>query len=149
MNCPNCGTSNLDNASVCVNCGRSLSSGAPSSYTPPPPPPSDFTRGAYGSPGAPPPAPPASNTAVIVYLVLSILQLLCCCNPIALVPLIFAIMSISNRNSGDYAGAQVNAGRTTLWFWIALAAAIVWNIVFFAFFGGAAFLEEMQRNMGR
>ena len=146
MNCPNCGTSNLDNAAVCVNCGRSLSAPAASSYTPPPPPKSDFTGGSYG---APPPAPPQSNTAVIIYLVFSILMLLCCCNPLALVPLIFAIISISRRNAGDYAGAQLNAGRTTLWFWITVGVSILLNIIFYVFMGGAAILEEMQRNMGR
>lgn len=141
MNCPNCGTSNLDNASVCVNCGRSLTMSS-QTYTPPPPPPNSFT--------APPPAGAApSNTSVIVYLILSILQLLCCCNPVAIVPIVFAIMSISRRNAGDYAGAELNSGRTTLWFWIAVALLIVWYILFFVFFGGAQVLEEMRRNMGQ
>ncbi len=148
MNCPNCGTNNLDNASVCVNCGRSLMSGPAQTYTPPPPP----TGGGYGGGGyAPSPAGgvPPSNTAVIIYLILSILQVLCCCNPVAIVPLVFAILSMTSRNKGDHAGAQVNAGRTTLWFWISVAALIVWYIVFFAFMGGTAVLEEMRRNMGQ
>lgn len=141
VNCPNCGTNNLDNASVCVNCGRSLMSGA-QSYTPPPP------AGNYGG-YAPPTGTPPPNTAVIIYLILSILLLLCCCNPLALVPLIFAITAMSRRNAGDYAGFAVNAGRTTLWFWIAVVTSIILQIVFFAFFGGAAILEEMRRNMGQ
>ena len=117
MNCPNCGTSNLDNASVCVNCGRSLSQPPPAqTYTPPPPPPSDFTGGqqSYGGQppyAGPPPGAPPSNTSVIVYLILSILMLLCCCNPLALVPLIFAIISLSRRNANDYAGAELPEAR--------------------------------------
>ena len=145
VNCPNCGTNNLDNASVCVNCGRSLVSGAAQSYTPPPP------AGNYGGYTPPPPigTPPPSNTAVTIYLILSIVLLLCCCNPLALVPLIFAIMSMSRRNAGDYAGAALNAGRATLWFWIAVVTSIILQIVFFAFFGGATVLEEIRRNMGQ
>lgn len=146
MNCPNCGTNNLDNASVCVNCGRSLMSGPTQSYTPPPPPPA----GNYGGGFAPGPAGvPPSNTASIVFLILSILQLLCCCNPVALVPLIFAIMSISRRNAGDHAGAEMNARRTALWFWISIGAAILFYIVWFGFFGGMAFIEELRRAQGR
>ena len=140
MNCPNCGTSNLGDAAVCVNCGRSLSGGAPPSYTVPPPPPSSFGDPQSG-------AVPPSNTSVIVYLILSILQLLCCCNPVAIVPLVFAIMSISRRNAGDYQGAEMNSGRTTLWFWIALAIAVLFHIMFFMFFGGVAILEEIRRGM--
>ena len=143
MNCPNCGTSNLDNATVCVNCGRSLSAGG-GSYTPPPPPPNSFTSPV--SPGGIAP-PPAGGNATTVYLVLSILQVLCCCNPVAIVPIVFAIMAISKRNAGDHAGAALNAGRAQLWFWIALILAIIWNILFFMFFGGAAILEQMRQNM--
>ena len=145
MNCPNCGTNNLDNASVCVNCGRSLMSGPAQTYTPPPPPPS----GNYGGGYAPTPATPPNNTASIVFLILSILQLLCCCNPVALVPLIFAIMTISRRNAGDPVGAEQNARRTALWFWIALGAMILFYIVWFGFFGGMAYLEEIRRAQGR
>ena len=145
MNCPNCGTNNLDNASVCVNCGRSLMSGPAQTYTPPPPPPA----GNYGGGYAPTPATPPNNTAAIVYLILSILQLLCCCNPVALVPLIFAIMTISSRNSGDHAGAELNARRTALWFWISVGAYIIFCIVFFGLMGGMAYLEEIRRNSGQ
>ena len=148
MNCPNCGTNNLDNASVCVNCGRSLMGGAAQTYTPPPPPPSPGPTGGYAPPPSPG-TPPPGNSSVIVFLILSIVQLLCCCNPVALVPLIFAIMAMSRRNAGDYAGAEMNARRATLWFWISIGALILWYIVFFGFMGGTAILEEIRRNSGR
>lgn len=148
MNCTNCGTNNLDNASVCVNCGRSLMSPPAQTYTPPP-----AAAGNYGGGGAgyapAPGVPPRGNGAVVAYLVLSILQLLCCCNPVAIVPLIFAIMSMSRGKAGDYAGAELNARRATLWFWIAVGALILWYIVFFGFMGGSAILEEIRRNSGR
>ena len=152
MICSNCGTSNLDNSSICINCGRPLAAAAPApqvsqSYTPPPPP-----QPSYGAPqpsyGAPAPgAAPPGGSGPVVYLIFSILMVLCCCNPFALVPLVFAIMSMSRRSAGDYAGAAVNAGRTVLWFWIAVVALIVWNIIFFMFMGGMATIEEIRRNL--
>lgn len=142
MNCPNCGTNNLDNATVCANCGRSLSAGA-QSYVPPPSP----AQTAYppsSSPAAPAPQLPGS---VLVYLIVSALMLLCCCNPFALVPLVFAIMAMTRKSAGDYAGMDVNARRTAMWFWIAIGALIVWYLVFFGLLGGSAILEEIRRNM--
>ena len=161
MNCPNCGTANPDTASLCANCGRPLNAAAPpppptQSYTPPPPP-SDAGSYAPGGGGYTPPssyaptpaAPPPGGSAPVIYLVLSILMVLCCCNPVAIVPLVFAIMAMSRRSAGDYAGAQVNASRAALWFWIAVVALIIWNIIFFMFMGGMATIEEIRRNLGQ
>jgi hypothetical protein len=97
---------------------------------------------AYGG-GAPPPA----GSGPVVILILSILMLLCCCNPVALVPLIFAIMAMSKRSAGDYAAAQQNASRAMLWFWIALAAAIIWNVIFFMFLGGMDTIEQIREQI--
>lgn len=147
MNCPYCSTSNLDNASLCINCGKPLNGAPPppppqvsQSYTPPPP-----SQPSYAPP-SPAAAPPAGSSPT-VYLVLSILMLLCCCNPVAIVPLVFSIMAMSRRSAGDYAGAQVNASRAALWFWIALVAVIIWNVIFFMFMGGMATIEEFRRNL--
>ena len=74
-------------------------------------------------------------------------MVLCCCNPVAIVPLVFSIMAMSRRSAGDYAGAQVNASRAALWFWIALVALIIWNVIFFMFMGGMATIEEIRRNL--
>ena len=159
MNCPNCGTANPDTASLCANCGRPLHAAAPpppSSYTPPPPPGDAGTYtpggGGYTPPSsyAPTPAaPPPGGSAPVIYLVLSILMVLSCCNPVAIVPLVFAIRAMSRRSAGDYAGAQVNASRAALWFWIAVVALIIWNIIFFMFMGGMATIEEIRRNHGQ
>jgi hypothetical protein len=150
VNCPNCGTANLDNATICANCGRSMTAAPtpppPQSYTPPPPP----LGGGY-RPGPPtaPVAPPPGGASPVIYLVLSILMILCCCNPVAIVPLIFAIMAMSRRSAGDHAGAQLNASRATLWFWIAVVALIIWYVIFFTFMGGMATIEEIRRNLPR
>jgi len=151
VTCPYCQTSNLDTATICINCGRPLGQNAPppasQSYTPPPPPPSSYTPppSSYGA--APAPAPPSGGTNPVIWLVLSIIGLLCCCNPIALVPLIFAIMALSARSGGRYAEAEVNARRAMLWFWIALAATIVWYIVWFGFMGGMDAIEQIREQM--
>lgn len=154
MTCPNCGTSNLDTATICINCGRPLTSAsgaASTSYTPPPPP----TTSSYsppppagGYPGAGPIAPPpAGGSNPVIWLILSILGLLCCCNPIALVPLIFSIMAMSARSAGRYAEAEVNARRAMLWFWITVATTIVWYIVWFGFMGGMTMIEQFREQM--
>lgn len=140
MTCPNCGTSNLDNATLCINCGRPLSATPPAasqSYTPPPP------AASYGG-GTAPVAPPPGGTNPVVWLVLSILGLLCCCNPVALVPLIFSIMAMSARSGGRHAEAEVNARRARLWFLIVVVLTILWYIVWFGFMGGMAAIEEIR-----
>ena len=157
MTCPNCGTANPDTASLCANCGRPLNAAPPpppsQSYTPPPSPPPSYappppSGGGY-APGPQIPAPPPGGAGPVIYLILSILMVLCCCNPVAIVPLVFAIMAMSRRSAGDYAGAQVNASRAALWFWVAVVALIIWYIIFFAFMGGMATIEEFRRNLPR
>ena len=95
MNCPNCGTSNLDNASVCVNCGRSLSAAAPS-YTPPP-----------------------------NYLWQSIVVTLCCCLPLGVVAIIFAAQVNSKWAQGDVAGAQEASRKAKMFVMIGAAVGLV------------------------
>ena len=157
MTCPNCGTANPDTASLCANCGRPLNAAPPpppsQSYTPPPSPPPSYTppppSGGGYAPGPQIPAPPPGGAGPVIYLILSILMVLCCCNPVAIVPLVFAIMAMSRRSAGDYAGTQVNASRAALWFWIAVVALIIWYIIFFMFMGGMATIEEIRRNLPR
>ena len=157
MTCPNCGTSNLDTATLCINCGRPLTGAPPaaSQSSAPPPPPSQSPSQSYVPPPqsyTPPPVgpagvPPPGGSGPVVILILSILMLLCCCNPVALVPLVFAIMARSRRSAGDYAGAQLNASRAMLWFWIALIAVIIWNVVFFMFLGGMDTIEQIREQI--
>lgn len=163
MTCPHCGTSNPDAATTCVNCGKPLHQAGvyppEGNYTPPPPPPPAYTpppsQPAYTPPPPPGPAhaagPPAGvppgSAGPLVYLILSILMIFCCCNPVAIVPLIFAIMALSRRSAGDYTGASVNGGRAALWFWISVVALIIWYTVFFGFMGGMATIEEIRRSV--
>jgi hypothetical protein len=134
VNCPNCGTSNLDNASVCVNCGRSLSAGAPS-YTPPPPPPSSF--------GSPSSYSPAGGTPPPNYLWQSIVVTLCCCLPLGIVSIIFAAQVNSKWAQGDVAGAQDASQKAKMFALIGFGVGIV-LIILSMIFNGAMFMQAIR-----
>lgn len=133
VNCPNCGTNNLDNASVCVNCGRSLMGGAAQTYTPPPPP-----QPSYGGPG-----PGAPATQVPNYLVQSILVTLCCCLPLGVVAIIFSAQVNSKLAAGDVAGAMDASRKAKLFCWIALGLGIVMLVLSFVF-NGAMIMQAIR-----
>lgn len=159
MNCPNCGTSNLDNASLCINCGRPLTAAAPppppppqasQTYTPPPPvntyaPPPPIG----GIPGGAPGMKPPGGGATIFFLIASIFMTLCCCNPFALVPLVLSIMTMGRRGANDYAGTARLQRLTMIWFWVAVVSLFVWVWLSWTFFGARDFLDEIRRNMPR
>ena len=128
MNCPNCGTSNLDNASICVNCGRTLGA---ASYTPPPPP-------AFGG-GAPIPAGPQIPN----YLVQSILVTLCCCLPLGVVAIIFSAQVNSKLAQGDYAGAQEASRKAKMFVWIGFGLGLV-AILISLLTNGAMFMQAIR-----
>lgn len=146
MNCPNCGTSNLENASICVNCGRPLTAGgappppppAPqasytppqASYTPPPPPGSSF--------GAPPPMQQIPN-----YLWQSIVVTLCCCLPFGIVAIIFAAQVNDKLRRGDVGGAMQASKQAKMWCLIGLACGLVVAILY-GLFGGAAIMQGIR-----
>jgi hypothetical protein len=135
VNCPNCGASNLENASICVNCGRALAGGgAAQTYTPPPPPPNSFTGG---------PSPQPTGAQIPNYLIQSILVTLCCCLPLGVVAIIFAAQVNSKLSLGDVAGARDASDKAKLFCWIGfgigVAAWIIWMIMF-----GAGFLQAYR-----
>jgi uncharacterized membrane protein YvbJ len=133
VNCPNCGTNNLDNASVCVNCGRSLMSGTPS-YTPPPP-----HTPSYGSP-----APgPAMGTQIPNYLVQSILVTLCCCLPLGVVAIIFSAQVNSKLAAGDVAGAREASNKAKMFAWLGFGIGIV-VIIISMILNGAMFMQAFR-----
>jgi hypothetical protein len=149
VNCPNCGTSNLENASICVNCGRPLAGGAPppppapqqsytppppGSYTPPPPPGSAFG-------GPPPPAQQIPN-----YLWQSIVVTLCCCLPFGIVAIIFAAQVNDKLRRGDLAGAMQSSKQAKMWCLIALGCGLLVAIIYMVV-GGAAFMQGIREGM--
>ena len=151
MNCPNCGTSNLDNASICVNCGRPLSgTGMPpppppppqqASYTPPPPQGSSYTPPPPGSsfgqqPGIP--GQPIQN-----YLWQSIVVTLCCCLPFGIVAIIFAAQVNDKLRRGDVAGAMHASKQAKMWGLIGAGIGVLVMLIY-GLFGGAAFMEALR-----
>jgi len=132
VNCPNCGTNNLDNASVCVNCGRSLSAGAQTSYTPPPPP-------SYGGPG---PGPVPGET-IPNYLWQSIVVTLCCCLPLGVVGIIFAAQVNTKLAQGDIAGARDASQKAKMFTLIGFGIGLVIIILSFVF-NGAMFMQAIR-----
>ncbi len=126
MNCPYCGTSNLDNSSICVNCGRSLSTGAP----PPPPPSTSYTP--------PPPAytpPGQAGQQIPNYLWQSIVVTLCCCLPLGIVGIIFAAQANDKLGRGDIAGAMESSRQAKMFCWIAFGLGVITYILLAVFYG--------------
>lgn len=168
MNCPNCGTSNLDNATLCIHCGRPLTAGsgggtytvppAPpleppgSSYTPPPPsPPPSSPQGGY-TPPPPPPYSPAGGgmggRPVPNYLVQSVLVTLCCCLPLGIVAIVFAAQVNSKLAAGDMAGAVEASRKAKMFCWLAFGIGLVVTILMFAFQGAMIMEAVRQGQMG-
>ena len=137
MNCPNCGTNNLDNASVCVNCGRSLSV-AQASYIPPAPP---VSPGSYT-------ASPAGTAPISNWLWQSILVTLCCCLPLGVVGIIFAAQVNTKLAQGDVAGAQESARKAKMFTLIGLGIGLVIWIAYLVIFGASLgpLIREAQAN---
>lgn len=138
MNCPNCGTSNLETASICANCGRPLAAAPAQTYTPPPPPTASYGGGSYGGAIAPEPIPN--------YLVQSILVTLCCCLPLGIVAIIFAAQVNQKLAAGDVEGARHSSKQAKLFCLIALGLGIV-SIVIWGAFGGMAVVQGIRDGM--
>lgn len=99
--------------------------------------------GPTGVPGAKPPG----GGAALFYLIASI-PLICCCNPLMIVPMVFGIMTLSRRGAGDLTGMASNARLTAIWFWIAFVIGIVgWGWVIGI--GGWDVFEEIRNNLPR
>ena len=121
---------------------------------------SEVFTGAAATPGAlPPPAippvPPAAAGPFAAaplqpkpanYLVWAIVVTLLCCLPFGIVAIVFASQVDSKYSAGDYAGAQLAAGRAKLWCWL---GAGTWLLLFVAYiaifvvFGAAGFLGSL------
>lgn len=138
MNCPNCGTSNLENTTICVNCGRPMAGGG--SYAPPPPPPQQ--QASY----TPPPTPTGVAAVPIPnYLWQSIVVTIVCCTcfPLGIVAIIFAAQVNDKLRRGDIQGAMQASKNAKLWCWITFGVGLLIWIVWFAT-SSAAIMEAIR-----
>lgn len=105
MFCPQCGANNADTAVVCVQCGRSLQSNAP---TPLP------VTGVVQPPGA----------EVPNYLVFAVLVTVLCCLPTGIPAIIYAAQVNGKVQMGDLAGAKAASDNAKMWCWISFGVGI-------------------------
>lgn len=138
MFCPNCRTSNLDNASICINCGKSLTSNTPHSYTPPPPPPRANTGYA--------PPQPSSGESIPNYLWQAVVVTLCCCMPLGIVGIVFSAQVNSKLALGDFTGAREASAKAKLFTMIGFGTGLVAVVVAMAF-GGFEFAQAFREAM--
>ncbi len=131
--------------------GPSWSGGPSGPQYPPPSGPGEWSGGpAQG--GQP------SNTPVILYLIGGVLEIICCCLALPLLPfglatVVLAAITLSKRSSGDFEGAR-KLERAT---WIVLAVGAVVAVLYFVLslvfsFAPAlfddSFLNELESNSG-
>jgi hypothetical protein len=157
VTCPNCGTANLDNATLCIQCGRPLNAAATppppprpvqQTYTPPPPPPSSFTEQASYTPPPPGGQPQVPGRGPALFYLIASIPLICCCDPLMIVSLIFAVNAMSRRSAGDFAGMASNTRLAAIWFWISLVIGVVaWGLLIGV--GGWDVFEEIRNNLPR
>jgi hypothetical protein len=159
--CSHCGSKNDDGAGFCTQCGSALKAGvsapqqvpSPQYGQPAPVYPANTTTVVY------PPAPPAPAAPMPLigyrpspHLFLGILSTFCCgCFPLGLISLIFAIITISRNNAGDFERARGSSRQAAIWGWTALILGLL-MVVAWAFwvflFGGLEILRQMQQQQG-
>ena len=100
MFCPQCGASNAENATVCVQCGRSLQAGVPAAPL--------QTPGMVLPPG----------TTIENYLVFAILATVLCCLPAGIPAIVYAAQVNGKLQAGDVAGAKMASDNAKMWCWI-------------------------------
>jgi hypothetical protein len=112
MFCTQCGASNADEATICVQCGRSLQPTQPLGPQPTPP-------GII--------IPPGQQHPVHVpnYLVPAILVTILCCLPAGIVAIVYAAQVNAKLAGGDMSGALESSRNARNWCWISAAVGIV------------------------
>lgn len=146
MNCPNCGTSNPDTASICANCAKPLATTTPHSYTPPPPPSSQNSYTPPRQVGGPSYGAPSPGESIPNYLIQSILVTICCCLPLGIVAIVFSAQVNSKLAAGDVAGARDASNKAKMFCWIAVGIGLVLSLLW-VLTGGLAVLQGVRDGM--
>jgi len=108
MFCPQCGTSNADDAAVCVRCGRALQPVA----------------GVVVQPGFQP------GVVVPNYLVFAILVTVLCCLPAGIPAIVYSAQVNGKLQAGDIAGAQQASKNAKMWCLISVGAGLLFAVAY-------------------
>ncbi|MGH9495751.1 MAG: CD225/dispanin family protein [Candidatus Sulfotelmatobacter sp.] len=115
MFCPQCGASNADNSTVCVQCSRNLLAGTMARPLP--------VQGVILPPGQ----------TVPNYLIFAILATVFCCLPAGIPAIVFAAQVNGKLQAGDIAGAQAASRNAKIWCWVSLGvglgAILIWILL--------------------
>ena len=87
---------------------------------------------------------PNSGEQIPTYLWQSIVAIIFCCLPAAVVSLVYAIKVDPAIQAGDIAKAKEASKNAKMWFWIAFGLGIVVNIIVFGLSFVGALAEEMN-----
>jgi hypothetical protein len=63
------------------------------------------------------------------YLPQAILLTVLCCNPFAIVAIVFASQVNTKLANGDYVGAKAASDNAKLWCWISFGIAMLWIVL--------------------
>jgi len=121
MFCTQCGANNADNASVCVQCGRSLQ--------PTTAPPLQATGVVL------PPGTPAPGYSVPNYLVFAILTTVFCCLPTGIPAIVYAAQVNGKLQAGDLAGAQAASRNAKIWCWVSFGLGLSVGLLYMLVIG--------------
>jgi hypothetical protein len=110
MFCAQCGASNADSATVCVQCGGSLQPAPVLTVQPPP-------------------IPQHPGVLVPNYLVFAILATVLCCLPAGVAAIVYAAQVNGKLQAGDIAGAQAASKNAKMWCWISFGLGLAFTLV--------------------
>lgn len=141
MFCPKCGRQNPDGAKFCGGCGGNMPAmQAQPVQTPPPvaPPPQPVQPMMYQQQ----PAAPAQMPYVPSNMGLAIFVLVCCCQILGIVAVVYAAQVKGKLAAGDLAGAQAASASARKWAIIGIIGGLIIYAIF-ALTQLPAILEEM------
>lgn len=110
MYCPACAQQNLDNATICINCGNRL-------------PTMQMAQGYASASGMP-------YEKVDNHLVWAILATLFCCLPTGIVAIVYAAQVDSKVSAGDIAGARQSARNAATWSWVSFGLGLLFMLLY-------------------
>lgn len=63
------------------------------------------------------------------FVVPAVFAILCCCTPLGIVSLVFALQARSHERAGDHAAAEQAATTARTWFWVSFWLGLLLGVV--------------------